>query len=474
MNATPNVAASVMARLLSRSKARGDDYQLLVTAYAFERLLYRLGQSLVRDRFVLKGAMLLRLWSDQPYRATRDLDLLRRGDGSSDAIRADLEAIIATPVPDDGIDFDATRLVLEPMRADDEYVGTRAILPARCGKARLSLQMDLGVGDAVWPEPIVRRYPALLDAPAPEVFAYARETVVAEKLEALVVLGNRNSRIKDFFDLHMLATTFTFDRRELGESVRRTFERRRRLYRRRHRLASRRSIGRIHRVQGRCEPLRDGRVLSRPVKWMATSLRLWLHSSCRFLRILQRVQRGSERGGPEGHGDEWPMNTDRSSPVRSPSDRIRATHQSGCRLRGFAYAADANGDSVYVVASANVAARREVNIDNGDFSTSYFALAFDRRTGRIIDVTGAMRRSREWGTEYQVHPPGLKPGGADRDQASAYGTHARSSWAIRAGESSCGRSSSCRRLSLIGAGRASIRSGDQAAAARRNRGLVHL
>lgn len=227
MNATPNVAASVMARLLRRSKARGDDYQLLVTAYAFERLLYRLGQSSVRDRFVLKGAMLLRLWSDQPYRATRDLDLLRRGDGSLDAIRADLEAIIATPVPDDGIVFDATRLMLEPMRADDEYVGTRAVLPARCGKARLSLQADLGVGDAVWPEPIVRQYPALLDAPAPEVFAYARETVVAEKLEALVVLGDRNSRIKDFFDLHMLATTFTFDRRELGESVRRTFERRR-------------------------------------------------------------------------------------------------------------------------------------------------------------------------------------------------------------------------------------------------------
>ena len=226
MNAAPNVAASVMARLLTRSKARGDDYQLLVTTYAFGRLLYRLGQSSVRDRFVLKAAMLLRLWSDQPYRATRDLDLLRRGDGSFDAIRADLEAIIATPVPDDGIVFDTTRLVLEPMRADDEHVGTRAVLPARYGKARLSLQMDLGVGDAVWPEPIVRQYPALLDAPAPEVFAYARETVVAEKLEALVVLGDRNSRIKDFFDLRMLAMTFTFDRRELSESVRRVERRR--------------------------------------------------------------------------------------------------------------------------------------------------------------------------------------------------------------------------------------------------------
>lgn len=208
MNATPNLAASVMARLLTRAKLRGDDYQLLVTAYAFERLLYRLGRSSVRDRFVLKGAMLLRLWSAQPYRATRDLDLLRRGEATFDAIRVDLEAILATPVPDDGITFDAAGLVLQPMQADDEYTGTRAILPARCGNARLSLQVDLGVGDAVWPEPVLRPYPALLDAPAPEV------------------LGDRNSRIKDFFDLHFLATTFGFDRRELGESVRRTFERR--------------------------------------------------------------------------------------------------------------------------------------------------------------------------------------------------------------------------------------------------------
>ncbi|MCC6245089.1 MAG: nucleotidyl transferase AbiEii/AbiGii toxin family protein [Gemmatimonadaceae bacterium] len=226
MSAPANVAASVMARLLTRAKANGDDYQLLVTAYALERLLYRIGQSPVRDRFVLKGAMLLRLWSEQPYRATRDLDLLRRGDASFDAIRADLEVIVKTTVPDDGITFDATKVALEPIRADNEYAGTRATIPARCGKARLMLQVDLGVGDAVWPEPKVRQYPALLDAPAPNVLAYERETVVAEKLEAIVVLGERNSRIKDFFDLHMLATMFAFDRRALGESVLRTFNRR--------------------------------------------------------------------------------------------------------------------------------------------------------------------------------------------------------------------------------------------------------
>jgi hypothetical protein len=221
-----NLAASVAARLLHQARRTGDDYQTLLTAYAFERFLYRLGVSDLRDRFVLKGAMLLRLWSDRPYRATRDLDLARRGDGSEPAIRADLETICAVPVDPDGIVFATGDLRLEPIRAEAEYAGTRASFLARCGRARLPLQIDIGLGDAVWPRPRRSGYPALLDFPAPEVLAYPREAVVAEKLEALVVLGDRNSRIKDFFDLHYLATTFDFDRATLAEAVRRTFARR--------------------------------------------------------------------------------------------------------------------------------------------------------------------------------------------------------------------------------------------------------
>jgi hypothetical protein len=180
----------------------------------------------MRDRFVLKGAMLLRLWSDQPYRATRDLDLLRRGDGSFEAIRADLRAIANTPVPEDAVDFNGDRIGIEAIRAEDEYAGARATLTARCGNARLTLQIDMGLGDAVWPAPHDCKFPTLLDFPAPDVLAYPREAVVAEKLEAMVVLGDRNSRIKDFFDLHQLAIRFEFDRATLSEAVRRTFERR--------------------------------------------------------------------------------------------------------------------------------------------------------------------------------------------------------------------------------------------------------
>jgi hypothetical protein len=185
MTGKSDLAASVAARLLNRSRATGVDHQILMTTYGLER-------------FVLKGAMLLRLWSDEPYRATRDLDLLRRGEGSFEAIRA-----------------------------EDEFAGTRATLRARCGKARLTLQVDMGLGDAVWPAPQACTYPTLLDSPAPDLLAYPREAVVAEKFEAMVVLGDRNSRIKDFFDLHHLASRYEFDRATLSEAVRRTFERRR-------------------------------------------------------------------------------------------------------------------------------------------------------------------------------------------------------------------------------------------------------
>ena len=221
-----DVAASVAARLLNQAKATGDDYQGLLTAYAFERFLYRLGLSEARDRFVLKGAMLLRLWSDHPYRATHDLDLLRRGDGSFEAVRADLRVICAVPASPDGILFDADSVRIEAIRAEDEYAGTRATLQARCASARLALQIDLGIGDPVWPPPQPCVYPTLLDFPPPEVLSYPREAVVAEKLEALVVFGDRNSRIKDFFDLHHLASRFAFERASLVESVRRTFARR--------------------------------------------------------------------------------------------------------------------------------------------------------------------------------------------------------------------------------------------------------
>lgn len=222
-----NIAASVAARLLDRAKRSGDDYQTLLTNFCFERLLYRLGVSEIRDRFILKGAMLLRVWSEQPYRATRDLDLLRRGDASFEAIKEDVRLICSTPVEPDGAMYAADSVRVEAIRAEDEYAGTRVMLPVRCDSARLTLQIDVGVGDSVWPPPRRCTYPTLLQFAAPKILAYPQEAVIAEKLEAMIVLGDRNSRIKDFFDLYHLASQFEFDRPTLTESVRRTFARRR-------------------------------------------------------------------------------------------------------------------------------------------------------------------------------------------------------------------------------------------------------
>jgi len=226
MSRKVNLGTSVAARLLNRARETGDDYQTLLTSYCIERFLYRLAVSDRRDRFVLKGAMLLRLWSERPYRATLDLDLLRRGDGAFDAIRDDLRAIVATPVPPDAVGFDGERIRVEAIRAEDEHAGTRASVPTRCGSARLMVQIDMGLADAVWPEPRICTYPTLLDFPAPKLLAYPREAVVAEKFEAMVKLDMLNSRMKGFHDVWALAGAFAFDGETLQRAVAACFEHR--------------------------------------------------------------------------------------------------------------------------------------------------------------------------------------------------------------------------------------------------------
>jgi hypothetical protein len=220
-----DVRASKRERLANHAKRHGDAFDLVIRRFFFERFLYRLSISPMRERFVLKGAMLFQVWADQPYRATADLDLLRRGEGGD--LAQEVRGILAQPIePDDGISFDAASLSLEPIRAEDEYAGTRARFVARLGSIRDRLQVDVGTNDAVWPAPKRISYPVLLDDAVPRVLAYSRESVVAEKAEAMVTLGIRNSRIKDFFDIHYLASHFDFDGPTLHESIRRTFKRR--------------------------------------------------------------------------------------------------------------------------------------------------------------------------------------------------------------------------------------------------------
>ncbi len=220
-----DLAASVRARLLNLARRRGDEFQLVLSEFAIERLLFRLGESAHGERFVLKGAMLFKLWSAGRHRATWDLDLLGRG---ASAV-ADVIAVVrdlCTARAEDGIVFDAASIAGEEIRAADEYAGVRVRLEARLGDARIPVQVDVGFGDAVEPAPMRQTYPTLLDHAPPRILAYPREAVVAEKVEAMLTLGVTNSRMKDFYDVHALALTFPFAGPALASAIRTTFERR--------------------------------------------------------------------------------------------------------------------------------------------------------------------------------------------------------------------------------------------------------
>lgn len=222
-----NVGASVRARLLDRARAEKTDFQILLTRYALERLLYRLSVSDQRERFVLKGAMLVSVWLEDPFRPTRDLDLLGHGDPELGAIEGSVRSICSVSVPDDGVVFDIAGVAAAPIRDEAEYAGVRVRTSATIAGARIPIQIDIGFGDAITPEEVEIEYPSLLEAPAPFLRAYPPETVVAEKTEAIVSLGVANSRMKDFYDLWIIAQAFSFEGRALSEAVQRTFERRR-------------------------------------------------------------------------------------------------------------------------------------------------------------------------------------------------------------------------------------------------------
>lgn len=224
---SPDVPASIKARLLNKAKEKGEEFELFLVRYACERFLYRLGASALRDRCILKGAGLLTLWMDEPYRATRDLDLLAFGSSDDASIRAIMETICSVPCPKDGLSFDLESLDLSPIRAEEEYQGQRAVLRAYLGKARIRLQIDFGFGDAVTPGPEDAEYPTLLvGLPVPWLRTYPRVVTVAEKFEAMVRLGRRNSRMKDFHDIWALSSEFAFEGSMLREAVSTCFERR--------------------------------------------------------------------------------------------------------------------------------------------------------------------------------------------------------------------------------------------------------
>ena len=221
-----HLAASVRARLTTHAKTQGETVQFVLLRYAIERLLYRLSQSAYADRFILKGAMLFSVWADVPYRATGDLDLLGIGDSTAARLVQTFRAVCETAVPPDGVEFLADSVRADQVREHDAYQGVRVMLEARLAGARLSVQIDVGFGDVIVPPAPHIAYPTLLEFPAPQLRAYPRETVVAEKFQTLVRFAALTSRMKDVYDLWALATLFGFEGRVLAEAIRATFTRR--------------------------------------------------------------------------------------------------------------------------------------------------------------------------------------------------------------------------------------------------------
>lgn len=218
-----NLAASVHQRLLNHARAEGRPFNEVLQYFALERFLYRLGRSPQHGQFVLKGALMLTAWQSPFPRPTRDIDLLGRLDNSVEQVVAAIHAICQEPVEEDGLRFDVESVTGERIIEAADYAGVRVRFTAYLGAARIPMQIDVGFGDPIVPGPSPVQLPTILDFPPPELQGYSRESAIAEKLQVMIYLGEINSRMKDFYDIWLLATNFDFDGSVLAQAIRETF-----------------------------------------------------------------------------------------------------------------------------------------------------------------------------------------------------------------------------------------------------------
>jgi len=222
-----DTSASVRARLLDLARSTGRDFQELTIRYTVERFLARLAESEHREQFILKGAMLYIPWKLDDKRTTMDLDLLGFGSPDMENLRIVFQQICDTEIEDDGLIFNRESITVTQIREESVYDGVRIIMRAALGSMPMRLQVDVGFGDQIVPAPQSAEFPALLAEHGPVIRSYSPETVIAEKFNAMIVLGMANSRMKDYFDIWMLSRNFTIDADVLREAIRQTFNKRR-------------------------------------------------------------------------------------------------------------------------------------------------------------------------------------------------------------------------------------------------------
>jgi hypothetical protein len=223
---SPDLVASIHQRLLNQARAEGRPFNEVLQYYGLNRFLYRLGLSAYRERLILKGALMLVAWESPVTRPTRDIDLLGRLDNSPETIVAVIREICAQPVAEDGLRFDPEGIRAERVTEGASYVGVRAQFAAYLGRARIPMQVDVGFGDPLVPGPAWVCLPAVLDIPPAELQGYSRESAIAEKVQAMVALGEINSRMKDFYDIWLLSGLYEFDGAILAQALEATFARR--------------------------------------------------------------------------------------------------------------------------------------------------------------------------------------------------------------------------------------------------------
>jgi hypothetical protein len=221
-----NLPASIREKLRKVARERNVEFGLILVKYGLERILYRLSRSVHRDVFILKGALLFELWTNQRSRPTRDADFLGRGDNSPERFAEIFRELCRIETNLDGLRFDPDTVTAERIAEDVQYEGVRVTFTAHLERAQIPIQIDIGFGDVVTPAAVEADYPTLLGSTSPRLLTYNRETAVAEKLEAMVKLGIANSRMKDFYDIEILSRTFSFDGQNLADAIQRTFERR--------------------------------------------------------------------------------------------------------------------------------------------------------------------------------------------------------------------------------------------------------
>ena len=219
-----NISASIHQRLLNKAREKNRPFNELVQYFAIERFLYRLSKSVHSDKFVLKGALMLRAWHSPEIRPTKDIDLLGKTSNEETNIISQITEIIGTAVEADGLVFDPTSIKSEQITEDADYEGIRIRFISYLGNMRINIQIDVGFGDVVHPEPDFIEIPVILDLPIPKIYGYSRESSIAEKFNAMVELGELNSRMKDFYDIWLLSRQFKFDNAILAEAIRITFK----------------------------------------------------------------------------------------------------------------------------------------------------------------------------------------------------------------------------------------------------------